>query len=186
MTGPRPVDRALWAVRRRTHGRMLALRHPGLSLGRGCDVRLPVRIVQDRAGVIAFGEGCVLDHGMVLEVRGQLQVGQGTIFGHHVTLAAEELVQIGNDCLIAEFVSIRDHDHAWEDDNVPVRDQGTAVGPVIIGHNVWIGAKATITRGVTIGDNAIVGAGAVVTADVPVGAVVGGVPARLIRMRGEK
>jgi acetyltransferase-like isoleucine patch superfamily enzyme len=51
----------------------------------------------------------------------------------------------------------------------------------VIGKNVWIGANATILQGVTIGDNAVVAAGAVVNKDVPPMAVVGGVPAKIIR-----
>ena len=54
---------------------------------------------------------------------------------------------------------------------------------IIIGNDVWIGARAIILDGVTIGDGAIVGAGSVVTKDVPAFAVVGGSPARLIRYR---
>ena len=56
----------------------------------------------------------------------------------------------------------------------------------MIGKNVWVGVKATITPGVTIGDNAIVGANAVVTKDVPANSVVGGVPAKVIRTFGEQ
>lgn len=58
-----------------------------------------------------------------------------------------------------------------------------AAGPVVIGHDVWVGARALIMNGVTIGDGAIVAAGAVVTRDVPPYAIVGGSPARLIRFR---
>ena len=57
-----------------------------------------------------------------------------------------------------------------------------AKGPVVIGNNVWIGESARILSGVTIGDGAIIGANAVVTHDVPSGAVVGGVPAKVIKM----
>src|SRR4051812_38336446 len=53
--------------------------------------------------------------------------------------------------------------------------------PVVIGEKVWIGAGATILKGVTIGDCAVVAAGALVTSDVPAHALVGGVPARVIR-----
>lgn len=52
-----------------------------------------------------------------------------------------------------------------------------------IGNDVWIGARVQIKTGVTIGDGAIIGAGSVVTHDVPPFAIVGGVPAKLIRMR---
>lgn len=54
---------------------------------------------------------------------------------------------------------------------------------ISIGNDTWIGARAIIVDGVSIGDGAIVCAGAVVTKDVPAFAVVGGVPARLIRYR---
>lgn len=55
--------------------------------------------------------------------------------------------------------------------------------PIIVGNDVWIGARAFIRDGVTIGDGAIVAAGAVVTRDVPPYAIVGGTPAKLIRLR---
>ncbi|MCL5282508.1 MAG: CatB-related O-acetyltransferase [Planctomycetes bacterium] len=56
-------------------------------------------------------------------------------------------------------------------------------GDVVIGNDVWIGAEAMILSGVTIGDGAVIGARSVVTKDVPPYAIVGGNPARLIRMR---
>lgn len=58
-----------------------------------------------------------------------------------------------------------------------------AHGNTIVGHDVWVGYRAIILPGVTIGHGAIIGAGAVVSGDVPPYAIVGGNPARLIRMR---
>ncbi|NDW44273.1 CatB-related O-acetyltransferase [Ruegeria sp. PrR005] len=55
-----------------------------------------------------------------------------------------------------------------------------------IGNDVWIGYGAIIISGLTIGDGAVIGAGAVVTRDVPSYAIVGGVPARILRYRFER
>ncbi|WP_281040324.1 MULTISPECIES: CatB-related O-acetyltransferase [unclassified Mesorhizobium] len=56
-------------------------------------------------------------------------------------------------------------------------------GPIVVGHDVWIGARAIIMSGVTIGNGAVIGAGSVVTKDVPPYAIVAGSPARIIRYR---
>lgn len=55
--------------------------------------------------------------------------------------------------------------------------------PVVLGHDVWIGAGTIVLPGVTIGTGAAVGAGAVVTKDVPPFTVVAGVPAKTVRAR---
>ena len=57
----------------------------------------------------------------------------------------------------------------------------TYPAPIVLKKNVWVGSNATILSGVTIGENAIVGAGSVVTKDVPDNAIVGGVPAKVIK-----
>lgn len=94
-------------------------------------------------------------------------------------LASVERITIGRDALIAEHVTIRDQDHDITGTR-PYRAAGMRSSPVTIGDNVWIGAKATITRGVTIGDNAVIGANSVVTSDIPAGAVAVGAPAHVI------
>jgi maltose O-acetyltransferase len=63
------------------------------------------------------------------------------------------------------------------------RNSGAEYGkPVTIGNSVWIGGRAIINPGVTIGDNAVIASGAVVVKDVPANAVVGGNPAKIIKM----
>jgi acetyltransferase-like isoleucine patch superfamily enzyme len=106
------------------------------------------------------------------------------VFGHHCTIASDESIGIGHDCLIAEMVSIRDHDHAFSSTEVSIIEQGRATAPIRIGDNVWIGGKATVTKGVTIGSNTVVGAHAVVTTDLPPDCVAVGIPARVLRYRG--
>lgn len=69
--------------------------------------------------------------------------------------------------------------HRWVDVPVGFDEYETTV----VGNDVWIGSRAMILGGITIGDGAVVAAGAVVTKDVPPYAIVGGVPARIIRYR---
>ena len=71
----------------------------------------------------------------------------------------------------------------WGLDGKNVADAWDNKGNITLGNDVWIGYEAVILAGVTIGDGAIIGARAVVTRDVPPYAIVGGVPARLIRRR---
>jgi acetyltransferase-like isoleucine patch superfamily enzyme len=76
-----------------------------------------------------------------------------------------------------------DFDHGVVEVERPIRLQGIYKRDVEVGSNVWIGYGACVLRGVRVGDNAIVGTNSVVTRDVPANAVVGGVPARVLRMR---
>jgi len=71
----------------------------------------------------------------------------------------------------------------WNLDNRKVTDAWDNKGDIIIGNDVWIGFEAVILSGVTIGDGAIIGARALITKDVPPYAIVGGVPAHIIRKR---
>ncbi len=172
------------SVRRRLGLTWARLRHPRVAFGRRCDVHPGARLLVARGARVSFGEGCVLDHGLVVESRGRLEVGDRTVFGHHCTIASDASIVIGQNCLIAEMVSIRDHDHAFASTDVSIIDQGRETAPIRIGDNVWIGGKATITKGVTIGSDSVIGAHAVVTADLPEGCVAVGIPARVIRHRG--
>ena len=70
-------------------------------------------------------------------------------------------------------------------DLIPEHRSDNLPSPVHIGRNVWIGSHATILPGVSIGDNAVVAAGAVVTKDVEPNSIVGGVPAKVLRMINE-
>lgn len=84
---------------------------------------------------------------------------------------------IGDDCLIGHQVVLATLDHSLE----PSKRKGMHPASIRLGKNVWVGAHATVLKGVTVGDDAVIAAGAVVTKDVPAGAIVAGVPARVIR-----
>lgn len=151
---------------------------PGVRLGTGCRIRAT------DGGTIEIGARGNIEPSCTLIARsGWLSLGPDSFVGPGSVLVSIEQITIGRDSLIAENVTIRDQDHDVTGTH-PYRSAGMRSAPVTIGNNVWIGAKATITRGVTIGDNAVIGANAVVTGDIPVGAVAVGVPAQVIRIIG--
>ena len=86
-------------------------------------------------------------------------------------------ISIGNGTLIGHRVDIATINHGLR----PEERMDHHIAPVRVGRNVWIGSGSILLPGVTIGDGATVAAGAVVTKDVPEGAVVGGVPAKILR-----
>jgi acetyltransferase-like isoleucine patch superfamily enzyme len=133
---------------------------------------------------IELGRWSWVGHGTKIRCHeGAVEIGAKTVLGQECTISAYQHVSIGRECVIADRVMLIDFDHGAVEVERPLRLQGIYKRDVRVGNNVWIGYGACILRGVTIGDNAIVGTSAVVTRDVPANAVVGGVPARLIRMR---
>ena len=107
---------------------------------------------------ITIGKNVFINAGCKFQDQGGIVIGDGALIGHNVVLAT------------------LNHDLA------PLKRQQLHPSPIHIGKGVWIGANATVTAGVHIGDNSVVAAGAVVNRDVPANSVVGGVPAKVIKM----
>lgn len=159
------------------------VRSPRVRFGPGTTVGAGLQLAIEGEGRIWFGQDCVLDRGAVLHAAGDLVVGDRTIIGHHASLAAKQSVRIGRNCMLAEMVSVRDHDHRFEDLDTPIRDQGAVSAPVVIEDDVWLGGGVVVTAGVRIGRGTVVGARSVVTGDLPAGVVAVGAPARVVRDR---
>src|SRR5438067_2050926 len=133
---------------------------------------------------VELGRWSWLGHGTKIRCHeGVVSIGPKTVLGQECTISAYQRVSIGRECVIADRVMMIDFDHGMVEVDRPIRLQGIYKRDVRVGNNVWIGYGACVLRGVTIGDNAVIGTNSVVTKDVPANAVVGGVPARVIRMR---
>jgi len=162
-----------------TYGRRLKL--DGLAF-----IAPRVTLEIGRNGRIELGRWSWLGHGTKIRCHeGVVSIGAKTVLGQDCTISAYQHVSIGRECVIADRVMLIDFDHGMVEVERPIRLQGIYKRDVHVGHNVWIGYGACILRGVTVGDNAVIGTNSVVTKDVPANAVVGGVPARVLRMRDE-
>lgn len=116
----------------------------------------------------------------------RITLGDGVQLGEYVALWAGRdsgRISIGARTTFGPGAFVTAADYGLEPER-DLTDQPMQERDVVIGAGCWIGAKAVITSGVTLGDGCVVGAGAVVTRDVPAGAIVGGVPARILRQRG--
>jgi acetyltransferase-like isoleucine patch superfamily enzyme len=118
--------------------------------------------------------------------HGGCEIGEHSFIGCNAVLGAGGGIRIGSNVLIGQSVNIHAENHAFADSSRLIREQGVSYQGVVIEDDVWIGSKATILDGVTIGRGAVVGAGAVVTKSVPPYAIVAGVPARVVGIRGEE
>lgn len=116
-----------------------------------------------------------------------IKIGDNVILGDYIHITAVKSIEIGDGVLTGKFVTITDNSHGLlnnieELQQAPGSREVYSKGPVIIRKNVWIGDKVTILPGVIIGEGAIIGANAVVTKEVPPYTIVGGNPAKIIRI----
>ena len=164
---------------------LLKLRHgKRLQTDGICFICPGVQLEIGRGATLRIGRWAWLGHGTKIRVHeGEVSIGAKTVLGQECTISAFQHVSIGRECIVADRVMLIDFDHGAVEVERPIRLQGIYKRDVRVAHNVWLGYGACILRGVTVGENAIVGTSAVVTKEVPANAVVGGSPARVIRMR---
>lgn len=137
---------------------------------------------------IDLGAGTIVMHGAVLHVynfrdipHSGIKIGRDSLVGEYSVIRGQGGVTIGDRVYTSPFTQIIAVNHVFDDPSRPFVDQGITAEGIVIEDDVWLGAGAVITDGVRVGKGAVVAAGAVVTKDVPPYAVVGGVPARVIK-----
>ncbi len=121
-------------------------------------------------------------------IAGHALVRGDVTFGAHCTVNPYAMisgkVSCGDGVRIASHVSLVGFNHGYDDPDTPIYKQKHETLGITIEDDVWIGANAVVVDGVKIGRGAVIAAGAVVSKDVPPMAIVGGVPAKVLRYRG--
>jgi acetyltransferase-like isoleucine patch superfamily enzyme len=197
---PHPLHRALGTFVRKAHAwsEELGIVGPEDDLARGF-------------GAFGVGSALLYPQGVIYN-ESYLRIGEETLIGPNVCLTAgmgpdqpmltNPVVTIGDRCIIGRgshvighwsivlgddiqtgpYVYITDQNHGYEDLEMPVGRQPTRERPVRIGSGSWLGANVVVLPGTDLGRNCVVAAGAVVRGTFPDHTVVGGVPAKAIRV----
>lgn len=126
-------------------------------------------------GSVHVGEWCEIRAGVRVMAAGDLDLAGQNLLSWGVVVHCDDSITLHRQVVLSEYVTVTDsvHEHedgAWHLDRV-------RTGPVVVGVDTWIGAKATVTHGVRIGEHCVVAAGAVVTRDVADRHVALGIPA---------
>jgi acetyltransferase-like isoleucine patch superfamily enzyme len=132
----------------------------------GKKTKLHPTVILRQAERISIGENCLLNHNNIL------QAGKSTAS-----------ITIGNNVMTGPNVMMFAFNHGTDLNGLPMIEQEYKEGDIIIEDDVWIGAGSVILFGVKIGKGAVIASNAVVNKNVPENAIVGGVPAKLIKLR---
>ncbi len=158
--------------------------HGNLSIDRHCYI--------DALSVegIYFGNNVSIGKNTTIECSGSLKsLGKGLTIGNNVGLGTHGFwgcaggIEIGDNTIFGNYVSLHSENHNFTQRDMLIRLQGVNRKGIKIGKDCWIGAKATILDGTDLGDGCIVAAGSVVRGTIPPYSIIGGVPAKIIKMR---
>ena len=175
----------------------------GVAMSRGLTLRCP-------AG-LSIGDGTVIDERVMFDLKsaaarveigarnqimtgatfdtgyeGSIRIGDDSLIGAYSVLTGHGGLKIGANTMIAAHCHIVAGTHRHERTDIPMSRQGLTAKGIVIEDDVWIGSGVKVLDGVRIGRGSIISAGAVVTRDVAPMSIMAGVPARLVRMRGEE
>lgn len=179
---PSPLKSFLRAL---TLGNIQALKWKYRLKHRGKNIILGKNIKINKPQFVSIGDNVVLANNISFylnDTEDGIYIGNGTLINKWCDFGCSHRIEIKENCTLGPFVHITDRNHAYQDVNVPIKDQGDfSGGPVTINEDCWIGFGTQIMSGVTIGKHCVIGAGAIVTHDIPPFSVVVGNPAKVIK-----
>jgi acetyltransferase-like isoleucine patch superfamily enzyme len=155
----------------------------GASIGRRTIVHSSVTL-ERRGGQIVIGEKCEIHRGtQLLAYGGSIVIGNDCSINPGCILYGHGGLKIGSHVRIASHAIIIPANHIFSNPDRLIRDQGETRRGVVIGDDVWLGARVTVLDGIEIARGCVIGAGSVVTTSTEPYGIYVGVPAKLIKHR---
>lgn len=151
----------------------------------GGKIGIAIRYVLLKSLILNCGDNVSVQSGVYIFGFEYLSIGNNVSIHPMSYIDASGGITIGNDVSIAHGSTIMSTTHTFADMKIPIKYQQSNIGKVTIKDNVWIGAKTTILCGKVILSGSVIGANSVITKNVEENVVVCGVPAKVIRKRGE-
>jgi len=117
--------------------------------------------------------------------QGYFEIGDHSFIGCNAVMGSSGGIRIGSHVLIGPNVTVSSENHRFDELDRLISQQGVEPEEVLVEDDCWIASNVTLLAGVTLGQGCVIAAGAVVTRSVPPFSVAAGVPARVVRMRGQ-
>lgn len=113
------------------------------SIGKKTTFRSNFSLMIGKEGHVSIGENCFLNKSCSINALNEIVIGNGTILGENVRLY--------------------DHNHKFNQINIPIKEQGYSIGRIKIGNNCWIGSNVIVLKNAEIGNNCVIGAGCIIS-----------------------
>lgn len=171
---------------RRIRARIIAAASGGsIRIGAGAEVAQGA-ILRAKGSTISIGARSIIGYrSLLLCEGGPITIGERSSINPYCVLYGHGGLEIGNDVRIAAHTVIVPSNHNFDDPTRPIRAQGFTRQGIVIEDDGWIGAGVRILDGSRIARGSVIGAGAVVRGHTAENGVYVGVPARLVKRRGD-
>ena len=153
--------------------------------GKNCVIKRNSEFHLTDGAILKIGDNVVIQDYAFFQLtkpNPKVIIGNDVVIGRHNMITAKGNITIGSYTRIGAFVQILDQGHGFEKDKL-IMDQKAIIEDTSIGEDCWIGTGVKILKGVKVGKGVVIGANAVVTKNIPDYAIVGGIPARIIKYR---
>jgi len=164
-----------------------AIHSMGGKIGKNVKFYEGIRIVGNSPGAISLGDDVRILRGVTISTtpEGRIQIGNGVHIGEGSVIYSGVGINIGDNVIVGPQNIIVDLDHRFENIDFPINQQGMNGKKISIEEDVWIASHCVIIKGVTIGKGSVIAAGSVVNKSIPPCSVAAGVPAKVIKKRGD-